>query len=147
MSGPTTATIKRLFAVSGNQCAFPGCTTPLVVNDTVVAEICHIKARSPDGPRYDPDQDERDRHAFSNLLLLCPAHHKIVDDDPTTYTVERLGRIKTEHEARHQGGPEPSDHIARQLLSHTTTITQSQVGIIGEGAHVEGGIHFTSDKD
>ena len=25
MSGPTTATIKQLFAVSGNRCAFPGC--------------------------------------------------------------------------------------------------------------------------
>jgi tetratricopeptide (TPR) repeat protein len=117
MSSPTIKTIKRLFAVSGNQCAFPDCITPLVVDDTVVAEICHIKARSPDGPRYDPKQDEKDRDAVDNLLLLCPIHHKIIDDDPATYTVERLGQIKAEHEARHRGGLEPSDHLARQLLS------------------------------
>jgi hypothetical protein len=49
--GPTTATIKRLFSVAGNRCAFPGCTATLVIGDTVTAEICHIKAQSGGGPR------------------------------------------------------------------------------------------------
>jgi hypothetical protein len=43
---PTERTIERLFAVSGNQCAFPGCTANLVIGDTVTAEICHIKAQN-----------------------------------------------------------------------------------------------------
>jgi tetratricopeptide (TPR) repeat protein len=131
MPSPTMKTIKRLFAVSGNQCAFPDCTTPLVVDDTVVAEICHIKARSPDGPRYDPDQDEKERHAFDNLLLLCPIHHKIIDADPATYTVEKLGQIKAEHEARHREGPEPGDDIARQFLVQIDVHAQN-IGNLGE---------------
>jgi hypothetical protein len=83
MTGPTVATIKRLFAVSGNRCAFPGCELPLVdeASGNVLGEMCHIRARSPDGPRYDPEQTEEERHGFGNLVLLCPTHHAIVDGD------------------------------------------------------------------
>jgi hypothetical protein len=117
MSGPTTATIKQLFAVSGNRCTFPGCNLPLVDSGsgTVLGEICHIKARSPDGPRYDPHQVDEERHAFGNLLLLCPAHHKIVDDNPGEYTVEWLLKVKAQHEAQSVGGPELTDDVARRL--------------------------------
>jgi hypothetical protein len=118
MAGPTVATIKRLFAVSGNRCAFPGCELPLVdeASGNVLGEICHIKAKRPDGPRYDPEQTEEERHGFGNLVLLCPTHHAIVDGDAGKYTVEKLLRIKAEHEARHAGGAEPSDEVARRWL-------------------------------
>jgi len=33
------------------------------------------------------------------LILLCPSCHKKIDDQPNTYSVEFLHRIKTEHEA------------------------------------------------
>jgi formylglycine-generating enzyme required for sulfatase activity len=115
--GPTTATIKRLFSVAGNRCAFPGCTATLVIGDTVTAEICHIKAQSGGGPRYDPAQTDEERHAFENLLLLCPSHHKVVDQNPDEYTVERLCEIKVAHEARHAGGAEPSDEVVQRLLA------------------------------
>jgi len=55
---PTETTIKRLFAVSGNRCAFPGCTAVLVTGGVVTGEICHIKAQNPQGPRYDPAQSD-----------------------------------------------------------------------------------------
>ena len=135
MSRPTIATVKRLFAVSGNQCAFPDCTMPLVhsTSGTVTGEICHIKARSPDGPRYDPNQDDKQRHAFDNLLLMCPAHHKVIDHDPETYTVAKLLQIKAYHEARHAGGPEPANDIAHQFLVqvdiHHDVIYGDKVGI------------------
>lgn len=118
MAGPTVATIKRLFAVSGNQCAFPGCESQLVdlASGTVTGEICHIKAKSPNGPRYDPNQTDEERHGFDNLILMCPSHHKIIDDDPTTYTVEKLLQYKTQHESQHAGGLEPPDDVARQFL-------------------------------
>jgi len=118
VSSPTAATIKRLFAVSGNRCAFPGCPLPLVdpESGTVVGEICHVKAQRPNGPRYDPGQSDEARHGFDNLLLLCPAHHKVVDQHPETYTVEKLLGIKAQHEAQHAGGPEPGDDVVRQLL-------------------------------
>jgi hypothetical protein len=117
MAQPTTKTIKRLFALSGNQCAFPGCTKPLVEEGTVIGEICHIKAQSTNGPRSDPAQHKRDRHAFENLILMCHKHHKIVDDNPETYTVEMLLQYKAQHEAQHVGGPEPSDDVVQQILA------------------------------
>lgn len=45
---PTTSTIKNLFALSDNRCAFPGCTQKLVdENDNIFAQICHIEAAEP----------------------------------------------------------------------------------------------------
>jgi tetratricopeptide (TPR) repeat protein len=118
MAGPSTAIIKRLFAASGNQCAFPDCTQPLVTSGKVTGHICHIKARSPGGPRYDPEQSDEERHGFDNLVLMCPAHHDVIDADAEIYTVERLWEIKREHEERNKGGPEPSEEVAWQFLAN-----------------------------
>jgi tetratricopeptide (TPR) repeat protein len=81
-----------------------------------MGEVCHIKAKSPDGPRYDAEQMDEERHGFGNLVLLCPTHHARVDGNPDRYTVEKLLEIKAQHEARYAGGAEPSDAIARQFL-------------------------------
>lgn len=99
MSGLTDKTIKRLFAMSGNFCAFPGCSLPIVESaGTITGEICHIKARSAGGPRFDQAQTEEDRHGFDNLILLCRHHHKVVDSEPDVYSAEALQEIKSIHE-------------------------------------------------
>jgi tetratricopeptide (TPR) repeat protein len=82
----------------------------------VTGRICHIRARSPDGRRYDPEQSEKERHGFANLVLMCPMHHDVIDNDAETFTVEKLLEMKTRHEARYAGGAEPNDAIARQFL-------------------------------
>jgi hypothetical protein len=101
-TGPSQTAIKRLFAHSGNRCAFPQCSVAVVQGDTVVGEICHIKAANPSGPRYDPQQTAAERHAYSNLILLCANHHKIIDSraNAEIYTVGHLAKMKTEHEGR-----------------------------------------------
>ena len=73
-SVPSTPAVKRLFAVSGNRCAFPNCPLPLVdqASGEVLGEICHIQARSPNGLRYNGDQSDADRHGFDNLILTFP---------------------------------------------------------------------------
>jgi len=88
-SGPTTATVKRLFAVSGNLCAFPKCQVPLVdlVSGKVTGRICHIKGRKPGSPRCDLRQTDAERHSFGNLVLMCPIHHDVIDADEASYTV------------------------------------------------------------
>jgi hypothetical protein len=98
-SGPTLKTIKRLFALSGNRCAFPECPIELVHEGTTVGEICHIKAQKPDEPRYDPQQSDQERHSFENLILLCGTHHTVIDGDEEVYTVQRVTDMKRTHEA------------------------------------------------
>lgn len=79
-------TVKRLFALSQNRCAFPGCTAPLIEDTgTVTGIICHIKARSERGPRYDANQTEEERYAFDNLLLMCGRHSKLIDSEHQLY--------------------------------------------------------------
>jgi len=96
---PKPSTVKRLFALSCNECAFPGCNLPLVEDSGVVTGIiCHIKARNKGGPRYDAKQNAEERHAFENLILLCGRHSKIIDSQPKTYPVELLQEIKDIHE-------------------------------------------------
>ena len=129
MAGPSVATVKRLFAVSGNRCAFPGCEERLVdeAGGSIMGEVCHIKAKSSDGPRYDAQQTDEERHGFGNLVLLCPTHHARVDRDPDKYTVEKLLEIKAQHEARFAGGAEPSGAIARQLL-----LQPAELNVVGD---------------
>lgn len=134
MTSPSRKTIKRLYAVSGNRCAFPKCQISLTdnLNDKVVVygKICHIKSRKARGARYDPTQSDKERNAFENLLLMCPNHHDVIDSDPESFTVSRLKNIKTKHEALYAGGGEPSDDIAKQFLLNMTSSRISNGSII-----------------
>jgi hypothetical protein len=93
---PTT--IKKLFALSGNRCAMFGCEAHLVIGQTVVAEICHIRARRKNGPRYDPKLTAAQKDSFGNLLLLCPTDHTLIDKDEDTYSSDVLEDMKKNHE-------------------------------------------------
>ena len=94
-------TRTALFALSGNECAFPGCDSPMVdaASGSVVGEVCHIRAQNPTGPRYLSGLDDWQVHGPANLILLCSQHHKIVDDHPDEYTIAQLEKMKNEHEA------------------------------------------------
>ncbi|MGG3940968.1 HNH endonuclease signature motif containing protein [Peribacillus psychrosaccharolyticus] len=117
LSGPRQRTIKRLYALSGNVCAFPKCNESLVTQDGILqGEICHIKARSEGGMRYDINQSDEERHGFNNLVLLCSRHHNVIDSVEASYTVERLLEIKREHEERDGKSVEASDEIVNALL-------------------------------
>jgi hypothetical protein len=133
---PRLKTVKRLFALSRNQCCFPRCFAGLIDPDgVVVGEICHIKAQSSDGPRYDASQSAEDRHGFSNLLLMCSPHHKAIDEKFAHFTVQKLVSIKQKHEV---GGPaaEPSDDVGRALLENSGFIGDVQQDASGGGINV-----------
>lgn len=97
----TRETLALLWATSFGTCAFPGCGQELVCVKTndVIGHVCHIVARKPAGPRGDPSYTAEQLDHFSNLLLLCPTHHAIVDRDTDTYTVEALKDMKALHYA------------------------------------------------
>ena len=96
---PSLKTTKKLFAVSHNQCAFKKCNALIVQESgTVTGVVCHIKARSAGGPRYDATQTEEERHSDANLILLCAKHAKIIDSEPERYSVAKLQEMKRSHE-------------------------------------------------
>lgn len=96
---PTNATKRRLYLLSGNECAFPTCNQRLTdENGDFIGEICHIEGANEGGERYNPFQTDEERRDISNLILLCPNHHKITDNEEI-YTVEYLKEIKRNHES------------------------------------------------
>lgn len=97
---------NRLFALSGNQCAFPDCTN--AVTDQVapgeqpvtLAQRAHIVGVGRQGPRSRETPLSDDIDAVENLTLFCGEHHRIVDANPRIYSVEVLAKYKADHEAR-----------------------------------------------
>lgn len=95
--------LKRLWALSQNECYYPDCPQPLAYpNDAVVVgEIAHIRAVSPSGPRHDPDLPESEVNGFDNLIILCPTHHLMIDAvREREWPSERLVELKRKHEDR-----------------------------------------------
>ena len=95
---------KILWGRSAATCSFPACHHGLVAaanNDDpsiTLGEIAHIVAQSADGPRGDRSPPGGQMDGYDNLILLCHAHHEIVDGQPQTYTVEKLVQMKIDHE-------------------------------------------------
>jgi len=97
---PKFDVLRALFARSGNQCAFPGCTHSLInEKNQFIGQVCHIEAASPNGQRFNPNQSDEQRRAYENLVLLCYPHH-VETNDAVEYSVERIRNIKYEHESR-----------------------------------------------
>ncbi len=97
---------NRLFALSGNQCAFPGCTNAVTgqvapgEQPVTLAQRAHIVGVGRQGPRSRAVPLSADIDAVENLTLLCGVHHRIVDANPRIYSVEVLAKYKADHEAR-----------------------------------------------
>jgi hypothetical protein len=65
----------------------------------IFAQMAQIWAFGDGGPRAVPAA-KGGKHAATNLMLLCAACHKLVDDDPERYTAEILREHKKAHEDR-----------------------------------------------
>jgi hypothetical protein len=97
----TPRTRKILWVKAGGRCSI--CNEQLATEATddddpsVFGEECHIVAQSPGGPRA---AEIEDIDGYDNLILLCRKHHKQVDDQRSYFTVERLKKLKREHEER-----------------------------------------------
>lgn len=104
------STLKLLFALSLNHCAFPKCTNPVVAAGTeysdpaVLGHICHIYAAKDNGPRGRLDLTLKERSAFENLILMCGVHHPLVDKQWESYPAGMLKEWKEKHEAKATAG-------------------------------------------
>jgi hypothetical protein len=97
----------KLWMRSGGRCQFRGCNELLYRDDLTQtkmnrAYIAHIIADSPNGVRGDKILSPQLAQEFSNLMLLCDAHHRLIDakSNEDIYTVEVLKTYKKEHEER-----------------------------------------------
>lgn len=115
----------RLWGKAAGRCQYEGCNTPLWL-DTVTkhefnsAYIAHVIADKPTGPRGDPILSNQLKSEFSNLMLLCDRHHRLVDlEDIAGHPVERLRAMKEAHERR------------VEIVTGIETIKQSHVLLYG----------------
>lgn len=98
---PTSETLRKLFLLSGNECAMPDCKNVIIDNaGTMICEVAHIRAAKPDGKRFDETMSNEQRRSFENLMLLCASHHTEVDGKNSSYTADQLIDIKSKHESR-----------------------------------------------
>ena len=67
-------------------------------DEALIGEACHIVARELSGPRGESPLTDEQRDKYGNLILLCNVHHKMVDDQINTYTVQTLQEMKATHE-------------------------------------------------
>lgn len=99
-------TTKVLLAFrSGDRCAFPDCDRALSVDGeqshpVVTGEAAHIAGEKVGAARYDALMSEEQRNHYGNLIYLCADHHTRIDKLAGEFPVDRLHRLKTEHEAK-----------------------------------------------
>lgn len=98
--------LKKLWGRAAGRCSFKDCHEECIKDATefdeeaVIGIIGHINSDKEDGPRYDPDYPKELLYTYENIMLLCPNHHALVDDQDSTYTAQELREWKKEHEAR-----------------------------------------------
>lgn len=96
----------KLWVVSGGRCEFPGCNKQvwrdgLTLKEDNFAHMAHLVAASPDGPRGDKILSPELEQEFSNLILVCLTHSRLVDGrNKSEFTIEDLRLYKERHEDR-----------------------------------------------
>lgn len=135
----TDKTRKILWGRSGNLCAF--CRRTLVVEasaldpEAIVGDECHIISGAPNGPRHDPAVPREQIDEPDNLILLCRVHHKLVDDQPETFTASALRTLRSNHERwvkerlADTGVPKPVRRvrIAKDIPQHLIRVMSSKM--------------------
>ena len=97
--------VIQMLAESANRCAAPDCDQMLWVNvdggvAVRIAEIAHILPASSSGPRADDSATEASLISATNLIVLCPNSHTVVDKAPDVFTAELLREWKVRHQMR-----------------------------------------------
>lgn len=121
----------QLWALAAGRCEFAGCNK-LLVGDLIASKedgkfgfIAHIVADSENGPRGDSIRSPLLAREISNLMLMCPTHHKEIDiDHADDYPEEALLAMKREHEERIETVTDMDADRAAHVLRFAATIGQ-----------------------
>jgi HNH endonuclease len=139
---------KVLWGRSGSLCAF--CRAHLVIDasavdsESIVGDECHIISGAPNGPRHDQNLGPEEIDSLDNLLLLCRVHHKLVDDQPETFSADTLRQLKANHERwvkgrlieENQQEPVRIVRNSSEIPKHLTLITSAKTLLnLSSGCH------------
>ena len=92
---------EKLWRLAGNRCSFPRCANELVRSEKdggMPGEMAHIIAKEKNGPRGKPTLPQAKIDTYNNRILLCPSHHKLVDNNVNEWKIGKLHRMKNDHE-------------------------------------------------
>ncbi len=132
---PKADTLRALFARSGNQCAFPGCTQSVVNSkNKFIAQVCHIEAASEGGERFNATSNDEYRRSYDNLVIFCYPHH-IETDDTDEYTIEFLRKIKLDHEQQFLKSDFKIDEAELQKLASEMQLYWSNIERLNQVEH------------
>jgi len=115
--------IKLLWGSSGNICAI--CHIKLTreqggFSKYPIGVMAHIEGEKQSSARYNELMSDNERNRYDNLILLCPNCHTTIDNDVTQYTVDKLKKIKKEHEK----------WVSETLRTQTAKITFAELEVI-----------------
>jgi hypothetical protein len=120
----STKHLKLLWGRSGNLCSL--CRRELSADSEttrdahLVGEQAHIVGKKTDGkksPRANSILTEDERDEYHNLILLCASDHTLIDKDVNSYPIERLHKIKADHELWVREQLSESIDLAREAAS------------------------------
>lgn len=95
-----------LWGKAAGRCQFRDCNKMLYRDLTTQSEfnqayIAHIYGVKPNSARYEKDTSERLAKDISNLMLMCDAHHRQIDQhEKAKFPADVLIEMKKEHEHR-----------------------------------------------
>ena len=125
-----------LWARAGGRCEFEGCNE-ILYRDTLLknfiynfADRGHIIADSPNGPRGDKLLSKQLDVDINNLMLLCKKCHKRIDINEILYTVEKLQKMKKQHEDRIERVTGISENNRTKLIIYSANIGSQSNSII-----------------
>jgi hypothetical protein len=115
---------------AGGRCEFDGHNDyllhhPLTLTPGIFGQAAHIVAFKENGPRGKSSLRPTYINDISNLMLLCPQCHQLIDDHADEYPVEVLQKYKESHEER-------IFHVTGLGPDKKTTVVQLKARIAGQ---------------
>jgi len=95
--------IKLLWGKAAGRCSYPNCQddlAPLLASNgaTILGEMAHIIGRKSGAARSDVNVGADD--TYSNLILLCPTHHTLIDKAEGDFSIDLLQSWKSRWEGQ-----------------------------------------------
>jgi len=160
------ATKRLLWGIAAGRCEFKGCNKLLYTHDVTgtvenLAEKAHINAVQPGGARY---IEQEDKNSITNLMLVCPSCHTIIDRDQEFYSADKLFTMKNEHEKRIRILTAIGAEMKSHMVYYTANITDDRLSVDdsdakraltsisrypAEWSPIDIGVHgsYTADRD